>query len=192
LTVRLARSFDEGEGDRAERAFARMMTPIVKYWVCKMVPPFAYEAMECLGGNGYVEDGVMARVYREAPLNAIWEGAGNVMCLDVMRAMEKSPDVVDRVFAHFSDMASGDSRLGAALGALKDRFAARGDLLTDARFLVERLACVAAGCLLRRHGDPAVADAFVASRLDGGWRHSYGTVRGMDTAAVLERLEARG
>src|SRR5215813_99239 len=92
LVMRLARAFDRAPADPAEAAYARLMTPAVKYFVCKTAPGFIYEAMECLGGNGYVEDSMLARLYREAPVNAIWEGSGNVMCLDVLRAATREPE----------------------------------------------------------------------------------------------------
>src|SRR5204863_2350925 len=99
LSFRLARSFDEAASDRGEAAFARAMTPVVKYWVCKIAPALLYEAMECLGGNGYVEEAPLARYYREAPVNAIWEGSGNVMCLDVLRALSREGEAARAVLA---------------------------------------------------------------------------------------------
>src|SRR5208282_2610922 len=97
VVMRLARAFDRAAADPLEAAYARLLTPAVKYWVCKTAPPFIYEALECLGGNGYVEDGMMARLYREAPLNAIWEGSGNVMCLDVLRALGRDGEATRAV-----------------------------------------------------------------------------------------------
>src|SRR5690606_24485584 len=114
LSLRLARAFDAAANDRAEAAFARAMTPVVKYWVCKLTPGVTYEAMECMGGNGYVEEAPMARYYREAPLNAIWEGSGNVMALDVLRVVGKAPALFDEVL---SGIASG---LGEAAGGTVD------------------------------------------------------------------------
>ena len=123
LVLRLARAFDLAPTDEREAAIARILTPAIKFWVCKTLPGFAYEAMECLGGNGYVEDGPMARIYREAPLNAIWEGSGNVMCLDVLRAVGKEPELLQSLLDGMIDCANEDPRLINIIEKLRERFA---------------------------------------------------------------------
>jgi len=172
LSFRLARSFDEAANTRADAAFARVMTPVVKYWTTKIAPAITYEAMECLGGNGYVEDFPMARVYREAPVNAIWEGSGNVMALDVVRVLTRNPSLLDDVLAVIHDdlgeAGPGTVKvLSAAIELCKSDEAA-------ARFLTEQLALAAAAAELRRLGTGRIADAFIETRLAGQWRTTYG------------------
>jgi putative acyl-CoA dehydrogenase len=187
LVFRLAEAFDKGDDDEAEAAYARIMTPATKYWVCKALPGLAYEAMECLGGNGYVEEAPLARLYREAPINAIWEGSGNVMCLDVARAAAKEPEALARLIAGMETAAAGEARLKVAVEGLKrdllDKRPAEGDL----RGLVERLVMAMAGTLLAQHAPAAVSDAFLASRLEGGFRRTYGHLHGADEAAIMAR-----
>ena len=172
LALRLARSFDRAAEDPAAAAWARAMTPVTKYWVCKLAPGVAYEAMECLGGNGYVEDGRLARAYREAPVNAIWEGSGNVMALDVVRVLERSPDAFDAVLAAIAD------DLGPSAGRTIDVLRAALTMAAAdhgaARLLTEQLAMAAAAAELRRLGLPEIADAFAETRLGGVWRSTYG------------------
>jgi putative acyl-CoA dehydrogenase len=193
LALRLAAATDAAfAGDEAERAFRRLALAIGKYWVCKRAPAHAAEALECLGGNGYIEESGMPRLYREAPLNSIWEGSGNVNALDVLRAMAREPESV-AAFRTEVDKASGAdrrldeavSRLQAELGAaLADPAAAE----SAARRLVERLALVLQGSLLVRVGHPAVADAFCAARLGGDAGLAFGTLpQGVDTGAIVER-----
>jgi putative acyl-CoA dehydrogenase len=187
LAFRLAGSFDR-EWEPREAAYRRLMTPVIKYWVCKAAPPFAYEAMECMGGNGYVEEGPLARAYREAPLNAIWEGSGNVMCLDILRVMQREPDSVEAVLASMEPAAKGNIHVAAALDLLKTVLAARSLHERDARWLAERLALLASASLLVAHAPAAIAEPFAASRLAGGWRHSYGAgLKGADTEAIVAR-----
>jgi putative acyl-CoA dehydrogenase len=183
LAMRLA-----GAVDRDETSFARLAVPVGKYWVCKRQPTAVAEALECLGGNGYVEDSGMPRLYREAPLNSIWEGSGNVQALDVLRAMARSPESVEAFFAEV-DLARGeDPRLDAAADGLREGLGDLTDLEARARRLVERMALVLQGSLLVRWSTPAVADAFCASRLGGDWGHAFGTLpRGVDTAGILAR-----
>jgi putative acyl-CoA dehydrogenase len=187
LAFRLARAFDGGE-DASEASYRRLMTPVTKYWVCKTAPALVGEAMECMGGNGYVEEGGFPLLYREVPVNAIWEGSGNVMCLDVLRVMEKEPEAVERVVADLADEAGGDARLSPGLARIK---ALIGECARDqraARTLVEQLALVQAGALLLRHAPQAVSDAFLAARLGGGWRHTYGAgLARADTNAIVSR-----
>jgi putative acyl-CoA dehydrogenase len=191
LVFRLAGAFEASAEDEAEAAFARLMTPAIKYWVCKALPGFAYEAMECLGGNGYVEDGTMARLFRESPLNAIWEGSGNIMCLDVLRAAGKSPEALAGLFDRLHAAARAEPRLTAAVASLRARFADPAGLEADSRGVVESLVYVAAAALLRE-GPAAVSDAFSASRLDGGFRRTYGSVPGADVDAILKRAMPAG
>jgi putative acyl-CoA dehydrogenase len=187
LSFRLARAFDEAADDRSEAAFARAMTPVVKYWVCKLAPPLLYEAMECLGGNGYVEDAPLARYYREAPLNAIWEGSGNVMALDVLRVMKRGPGL-------FEDVLSGIEReLGAAgagtIGVLKAAMQVAQTDEGSARILTEQLAVAAAAAELKRLGAGRIADAFIETRLAGQWRGTYGMLDGRhDARAIVDTL----
>jgi putative acyl-CoA dehydrogenase len=186
LVFRLARSFD-GE-DENETAYRRVMTPVAKYWVCKIAPGLVYEAMECLGGNGYVEEGGFPRLYREAPVNSIWEGSGNIMCLDVLRAFEHSPDALDRVLAECETLSSGEIRLKAALRELRALSAEARRDEARARALTERLAVVSAGALLLAYAPPAVSDAFLATRLAGDTKQTYGAnIARADVDAILAR-----
>jgi putative acyl-CoA dehydrogenase len=188
LAFRLARSMDRADSDPREAAYRRLMTPVAKYWICKSVPAFVYEAMECMGGNGYVEEGPMARLYREAPLNAIWEGSGNVMCLDILRVIQREPDAVEAVLASVEGAARSDSGIGAAVERVKDWLASRAIVEGEARGLAEALALTAAASLLAEHAPPAVSEPFAATRLGGGWRYSHGVgLKGADTDAILAR-----
>jgi putative acyl-CoA dehydrogenase len=187
LGFRLAASFDRSD-EPQEAAFRRLMTPVIKYFVCKSAPTFAYEAMECLGGNGYVEEGFMARAYREAPLNAIWEGSGNVMCLDILRVLQRDPDAAEAAIGLLEAGIAGDKRLAAALAAIKTRLAERAGIEAEARHLAEQLALLAAAALLRMHAPHYIADAFIASRFGGAWRQTYGAaLADADHAAILAR-----
>ena len=173
LVFRLARAFD-GHDDPDETAYRRLMTPVTKYWVCKIAPPLIFEAMECLGGNAYVEDGGFPLLYREAPVNAIWEGSGNVMCLDLLRAVERSPETLDRVLATIDVASGGEQRLKSAVEGVRIML---GEAVGDparGRSVIELLALTAAGALLQAHAPSTVSDAFLATRLYGAFRHSYG------------------
>ncbi|MEQ9246770.1 MAG: acyl-CoA dehydrogenase family protein, partial [Nitratireductor sp.] len=187
LSMRLARSFDEAADSRGDAAFARVMTPVVKYWVCKLAPAVTYEAMECLGGNGYVEEAPLARHYREAPVNAIWEGSGNEMGLDVLRVLERNAGLFDDVLG----MIGRD--LGEKGGATLEVLAAAARVCqTDegsARILTEQLALAAAAAELKRMGAGRVADAFIETRLAGQWRSTYGMLDARhDAASILDVL----
>jgi putative acyl-CoA dehydrogenase len=187
LSFRLARSFDEAASDRAEASFARAMTPVVKYWVCKIAPALLYEAMECLGGNGYVEEAPLARYYREAPVNAIWEGSGNVMALDVLRVLSRAPALFDEVLAGIErDLgASGRGTIGVLRAAMQVAASDEG----SARILSEQLALSAAAAELRRMGAGRIADAFIETRLAGQWRTTYGMLDSRhDARLVLDTL----
>ncbi|MGE5512677.1 MAG: isovaleryl-CoA dehydrogenase [Bacteroidota bacterium] len=187
LVFRLARTGDEPTDEKAT-AWRRLMTPVTKYWVCKIAPGLVYEAMECLGGNGYVEDGMLARLYREVPVNAIWEGSGNVMALDVLRVLQREPDAAASVIAELDDSVADDRALKAALARVQQMLHEPRELDVRARALVERLALVAAGAILRAHAPAAVADAFIGSRLSGDFRHTYGQgVEWADARAIVDR-----
>jgi putative acyl-CoA dehydrogenase len=179
--LRLARAYDRGES-----AFARVATAVAKYWVCKRGPGHAAEALECLGGNGYVEESVLPRLYRQQPLQSIWEGSGNVICLDVLRALRRSPETIDAFIDECREAAGAEPRLDGWLSALERGL--RDPEEVEARRLVERLGLALQASLLVRYGDPAVADAFCASRLNGDGGLAYGTLPpGTDAAAIIER-----
>jgi putative acyl-CoA dehydrogenase len=188
LMMRLARAYDEsGRGD--QHRFGRLATAVGKYWVCKRAPVLVAEALECLGGNGYVEDSLMPRLYRETPVNSIWEGSGNVMCLDVLRALGRDAGALEVFFAEVGR--GDDPRLDAFVTALRAEVVDFAEVESRARRLVERLALALQGALLVRHGDPAVADAFCASRLAGDRGLAFGTLPpGVDCARVVERARA--
>ncbi|MEU8470330.1 DNA alkylation response protein [Streptomyces sp. NPDC029006] len=187
LTLRLAGAADRAvRGDAGERAFRRIATAVGKYWVTKRGPAFTAEALECLGGNGYVEESGMPRHYREAPLLSIWEGSGNVNALDVLRALSREPGAAEALFAELALARGADPRLDTAVTALKDQLA--GTDQTGARRLVERMALALQASLLVRHASHPVADAFCATRLGGDWGHSFGTLpAGTDLDGILER-----
>lgn len=183
LSFRLARSFDEAASDRGEAAFARAMTPVVKYWVCKIAPALLYEAMECLGGNGYVEEAPLARYYREVPVNAIWEGSGNVMALDVLRVLGRAPGLFDEVLAGIErDLgAGGPGTTGVLRAAMQVASSDQG----SARILTEQLALSAAAAELKRMGAGRIADAFIETRLAGQWRGTYGMLDARHDARMI-------
>lgn len=183
LTLRLAAGVDADES-----AFNRVALAVSKYWVCKRAPAVAVEALECLGGNGYVEESGMPLLYREAPLNSIWEGSGNINALDVLRAMSKQPESVDAFLTEVGEAHGADPRFDAAVKELLADLSDLEEMEGRARRVVERMALVLQGSLLLRYGDPAVADAFVASRLSGEGGLAFGTLpRGVDAKSVIER-----
>ncbi|PZH03255.1 DNA alkylation response protein, partial [Streptomyces sp. NTH33] len=190
LTLRLAGAADRavrGGGDQGtEAAFRRIATAVGKFWVTKRGPAFTAEALECLGGNGYVEESGMPRHYREAPLLSIWEGSGNVNALDVLRALGREPGTAEALFAELALARGADARLDAAVARLRTGLGEASPV--GARRLVELMALTLQASLLVRHAPPAVADAFCATRLGGDWGHSFGTLpAGADLDAVLER-----
>ncbi|TJZ57008.1 DNA alkylation response protein [Streptomyces piniterrae] len=196
LGMRLAAAVDRSQaGDAAEAALRRLALAAGKYWVCKRGSTHAAEALECLGGNGYVEESGMPRLYREAPLLSIWEGSGNVAALDVLRALGREPAALDAFFAEVETAAGADRRLDAAVAGVRKMLGSLADperAQLMARSLAERLALVLQGSLLVRYSHPAVADAFCASRLDGQWGHAFGTLpSGADLTPVLERARPR-
>ena len=188
LSFRVARSFDRAHEDEAEAAFRRIMTPVAKYWVCKRAPNLAYEAMECLGGNGYVEEGIAGRIYREMPVNAIWEGSGNVMCLDVLRALSREPEALAVVFAELEKARGASTAYDGALDALKDAFTDMGSLEARSRQIVEQMAKLASASILLQHAPGFVSDAYCQTRLGRDWGDVYGTLPvGADVRAINER-----
>jgi putative acyl-CoA dehydrogenase len=188
VALRLARAYDEAPGDPGADAFKRLATAVSKYHVCKRAPGHAFEALECLGGNGYVEASGMPRLYREAPLASIWEGSGNVMALDVLRALSRSPEALDAFFAEIDEAAGADQRLDAFAAATRAQFADLEAIEPRARRVVERMALCLQGSLLVRHAPAPVADAFCAARLAGDAGLHYGTLpAGVDAAAIVAR-----
>ncbi|MBL1098693.1 acyl-CoA dehydrogenase family protein [Streptomyces coffeae] len=196
LAMRLAAALDRAEaGDASEAALRRLGLAVSKYWVCKRGSAHAAEALECLGGNGYVEDSGMPRLYREAPLLSIWEGSGNVAALDVLRALGREEGALDAFLAEVETAAGADARLDAAVARLRALLPQLGDPQRSqvlARRLAEQMTLVLQGSLLVRYSHPAVADAFCASRLDGDWGHAFGTLPpGTDTGPILERARPK-
>jgi putative acyl-CoA dehydrogenase len=191
LAMRLARALD-GRADAHEDLLVRLMTPVGKYWVCKRTPGLTYEAMECIGGSGVMEDGPFPRLFRESPVNAIWEGSGNIQCLDVLRAMHKSPAAVEALLWELAAAKGANADLDRAAGELRRELADPADFEHRARSLVDRIAVAFQASLLVRHGPPFVADAFCASRLAGTGPRNFGTLpRGVDCAALVERATPR-
>lgn len=198
LMVRLARAFDARHADEGERAFCRIATAIAKYWLCKRSPAHVAEALECLGGNGYVEESIMPRLYREAPLYAIWEGSSNVICLDVLRALRKEPATLNAFMHELKSTAGADKRLDAFIAKIGERLtdkASNGSLHGygmaefTARELTEKLALALQASLLVRHSSPAMADAFIASRLAGQHGESFGTLPpGTNVNSILDAV----
>jgi putative acyl-CoA dehydrogenase len=188
LAMRMARAYDRADDDPAEAHLKRLGTAVGKYYVCKRVPQHAFEALEVFGGVGYVEESGMPRLYREAPLCSIWEGSGNVMALDVLRALSRTPEALT-AFLDEVDLAAGaDARLDAFTQELRDEFADTAAIEVRARRVVERMALALQGSLLVRHAPPAVADAFCAARLAGDAGLNYGTLPpGADFGAILAR-----
>jgi putative acyl-CoA dehydrogenase len=188
LSMRVARAIDTGGSDQSERAFARIATALGKYWVCKRAPGHVLEALECHGGPGYVEESIMPRLYREAPLNSIWEGSGNVICLDVLRAMSREPDAVPAFLVELRRAAGGNHLLDAAIERLDRELSQADDLEYRARALVEQMAVTLQAALLVQNAPAAVADAFCVSRLGDRWHGAYGALpAGIDTDAIIDR-----
>ncbi|HQP66876.1 MAG TPA: isovaleryl-CoA dehydrogenase [Quisquiliibacterium sp.] len=191
LTMRVARALDH-RSDAHEDHLVRLVTAIGKYWICKRTPNHAYEAMECIGGSGVMEDGPFPRLFRESPVNAIWEGSGNVQCLDVLRAMGRTPAVVDAYFRELGQARGANAALDRYVAALRTAFADPADLEYRARDVVDRIALALQAALLVQHAPAAVSDAFCASRLADGGHRNYGTLpRGVDCAAIIERATPR-
>ncbi|MEH6565072.1 MAG: acyl-CoA dehydrogenase family protein [Halopseudomonas sp.] len=185
LTMRMGKALDNAH-DEQEDKFARLVTAIGKYWICKRAPGMINEAQECLGGAGYVEETILPRLYREAPVNSIWEGSGNVQCLDVLRALSKEPGVLDTLFSELGD-GHGSALLGQRIEQLKQQFRDTEDIQYRARQLTEDVAVALQAKLLLDAGNATVSDAFIASRL-GQHGQAYGTLpKGLDVEALVAR-----
>jgi putative acyl-CoA dehydrogenase len=188
MSMRLARALDRSETDKAEALFSRIATPIAKYWACKRAPQLVAEALECHGGNGFIADHLMERLYREAPLNGIWEGTGNVICLDVLRCMQREPETVEVFLGEVAKARSTNAQLDTFIDDLVRRLKDASGLDQLARRVVEMMALALEASLMVRHSSSAVADAFCATRLDGDWGHAFGTLpRSIDTQAIVDR-----
>jgi putative acyl-CoA dehydrogenase len=191
LTLRMGEALDRSlapAGHEHDKLLLRLGLPTGKYWICKRTPFHVYEAMECFGGNGVTEDFIFARLYRDAPINAIWEGSGNVQALDMLRAVGRSPEVLEAWFAELATTRGAHSVLDTAVRELEGALADPEDVEYRARSLVDRLALTLQGSLLLRAGNEAVADAFIRSRLGGIGDRNYGTLpRGIDVATLIER-----
>ncbi|MEO8118536.1 MAG: isovaleryl-CoA dehydrogenase [Rhodoferax sp.] len=187
LSLRIARALDH-RAEEHEDLLVRLVTAVGKYWICKRTPNHAYEAMECIGGSGVMEDSMMPRLYREAPVNAIWEGSGNVQCLDVLRALSKTPAVLDAFFAEVAKAEGAHTALDTFVADLATDLQDLWDMEYRARDLVDRMALALQASLLVRHAPAAISDAFCRSRLEQRGQHHYGTLpRGIDTAAIIAR-----
>lgn len=188
LALRLARSFDEAPHSAEARAFSRLAVAIGKYWITKRAVAGVAEALECTGGNGFVEESPLARLYRDVPVNAIWEGSGNIQCLDVLRALRKEPGALEALGAELDLARGGNAHLDAFLSRLERDLLKENAVEARARRMVEQLALALQAALLVRHAPPAVADAFCASRLAGEGGLLFGTLpAGVDFAAIIER-----
>jgi putative acyl-CoA dehydrogenase len=191
--MRLARAFDEASrGDEDADALRRIATAVAKYWTCKRQPTHVGEALECLGGNGYVEESILPRLFRESPLNGIWEGSGNVICLDVLRAMAREPAALEAFLTEIDAARGSDERLDGAVARVRREL---GDLVgieSRARRVVEAMALAFQGSLLVRYGHPAVAEAFCASRLAGEEGLALGTLPpGLDLSMIIDRAQPK-
>ena len=174
--------------DDGDDVFRRLATTVAKYWVCKATSPLVAEALECIGGNGYVEESALPRLYRESPLNSLWEGAGNVNALDLLRAAAREPESAQALLAEIALAEGADTRLDTAADRLRTELVDEDELEYRARGVVELAALCLQGSLLVRHAPPAVADAFCATRLGGDGGRAYGTLpRGVDCTAIVER-----
>jgi putative acyl-CoA dehydrogenase len=188
MAFRVARSFDEAEASEDQARFSRLATAVNKYWTNKRCPQLVYECLECHGGAGYIEESVMPRMFRESPLNSIWEGSGNVICLDVLRAMHRDPGCLEVFMAEVKDAASGDADITAKLVETQGMLADPASLEPRARRFTENLALLLQAALLRKNAPTSVADAFVQARLRGGAGMAYGTLpAGVDQDTLIER-----
>ncbi len=187
LAMRVARALDQ-RADAREDLLVRVLTPVGKYWICKRTPNLTYEAMECIGGSGVMEDGPFPRLFRESPVNAIWEGSGNVQCLDVLRAMHKAPAAIEALESELALAHGANAELDRTLAALERDLRDPHELEYRARDVVDRMALAMQASLLVRHAPAYVADAFCASRLGSSGQHNFGALsRAVDCAAIIER-----
>jgi putative acyl-CoA dehydrogenase len=187
VALRLASAVDH-LNDPHEQALRRIGLALEKFWVCKRTPFMVAEALECLGGNGYVEESGMPLLFRESPLNSIWEGSGNVNALDVLRALSREPESLDAWITEVGSVRGEDARLDAVVDEVLTELADLSDVEVRARRIAGRMAVALQGTVLIKHGDPAVADAFCASRLAGDWGGTFGTLpRGLDLAGIVAR-----
>ncbi|WP_411722673.1 isovaleryl-CoA dehydrogenase [Marinobacter sp. F4216] len=187
FTMRMARALDHQDQEH-ERLLTRLATPVGKYWICKRSPNLAYEAMECIGGNGVMEDSIMPRLFRESPVNAIWEGSGNIQCLDTLRAMHKAPETLDAFLSEVSLARGADARFDRFLDHLQKDTGDLSDAEYRARNLVDRMALALQAALLLQHSDQAVADAFCATRLTPHGGLNFGNLPAdTDAKAILKR-----
>lgn len=188
LALRIARAMDEAETDENASALARIGTAVGKYWNCKRAPGHTFEALECHGGSGYIEESIMPRLYREAPVNSIWEGSGNIMCLDVLRAMFREEVAIPAFLTELNVARGANAALDAAVNTLKAELSDPKDLELRARGITEIMAITLQGAMLVQHAPDAVADAFCASRLGSRWTGTYGALPvGVDFDAIIER-----
>ena len=192
LSMRVARAMDHAESNEGEAALARIGTAIAKYWNCKRTPPQVVEALECHGGPGYIEESIMPRLYREAPLNSIWEGSGNVMCLDVLRAMQREKAAIPALIAELEMAKGGNAAMDRAVNTLKDELSDTDDLQYRARRLTEQMALTLQGVQLVQYAPTAVADAFCVSRFDTAYRGAFGTLpKGCDVKTIIQRASPK-
>ncbi|WP_417513793.1 acyl-CoA dehydrogenase family protein [Minwuia sp.] len=188
LTLRVGRAMDEGPSDEGAAALARIGTAVAKYWVCKRAPVQIVEALECLGGPGYIEESILPRLLREAPINSIWEGSGNVMCLDVLRAMFREKAAIPAYMAELERARGGHPALDDTIDDLSAELANPEEMELRARGVTERMAVAMQGALLVRHSPNAVADAYCASRLGGRWSGAFGSLpAGLDLDTIIDR-----
>jgi putative acyl-CoA dehydrogenase len=192
LAIRLAHAFDRSKEDAREQKFARIATAIAKYWITKRAPVLVAEALECLGGNGYIEESALPRLYRDAPLNSLWEGAGNVQCLDVLRAMQKDPATVEALHQELASTTGANSIFDHFIGSLLSTKQMATDAEFGARRFVEKLALALEASALIRSGNQRIADVFCAARLTGSLGLAFGTLQSDDgVALLLERAQPK-
>jgi putative acyl-CoA dehydrogenase len=188
LVTRIARAQDNAETDETEAALARIGTAIAKYWICKRAPGHVLEALECHGGAGYIEESLMPRLYREAPVNSIWEGSANVVCLDVLRAMQREPLAMTSILAQLESAKTMHHAFDAEIESLKDELNSRDDIELRARSLTERMAVALQASLLLQHSPNPIAEAFCNARLGSRWMGAYGSLRPeMDMDTIIDR-----
>lgn len=189
LTMRMARAMDNPD-DEQEQLLLRIGTAIGKYWICKRTPGHAYEAMECIGGSAVMEDSIMPRLYREAPVNAIWEGSGNVQCLDMLRAMSRNPGSLEALFAEVDEAKGLNKHFDSFVNKTKNAFSDLSNIEYQGRVLVEHLALSLQGSILLRTENEQLGEAFCASRMQSGSHQMYGTLpKDIDCSALLQRAQ---